>query len=216
MEEWKKTKTGPTESSLRHWLFIVNQPAGLQFLHHHCGDGRDFEEHFVQNSWPVRKPRPIERKSVAQGRGGSRTSTPAFAGTAQRFSQMASESPSHTWWQETTFRVSSLNILGFSFSSDSLFHFLRLWACPCYDLPSYLSSTFPSLDWFLQWHEPRPSHLCSRDERARLRIHTPAFSPQLSLAVWLDRVVYPLSLSSDFCNCRVGNGETYLQGPSEH
>ena len=142
----KKTKKGPTESSHHHWLFIVNQPAGIQFLHHQCGDGRDFEEYLVQNSWPVRKPRPIERKSIAQGPGGIRTSTPAFAGTAQRFSPMASESSSHTWWQETIFRVSSLNILGFSFSSDSLFHLLRLWACPCDDLPSYLSSTFPSLD----------------------------------------------------------------------
>lgn len=71
---------------------------------------------------------------------------PSLCRPSQRFSQMASEPPSHTWWQETTFRVNSLNILGFSFSSNSLIHFLRLWACPGYDLPSYLSSTFPSLD----------------------------------------------------------------------
>ena len=87
----KNTKKRLTEPSLPCWLFIVHQPTGIQFLHHQWKElWRTLSLKLLDDG----KTRPVEGRSVAQHRGGTRTPTltPILGGTTESTSQMASKS----------------------------------------------------------------------------------------------------------------------------
>lgn len=128
--------------------FHCSSATGIQFLHHQCRGERNFGEHLVWNFWMMGKPRPVEGRSVAQHRGGTRTPTltPILGGTTESTSQMASES-SNTAGGNKDLPSQQLKYLGIFLLLQLVFHFWRLWACPRCNFPSCLSSTSPSQDW---------------------------------------------------------------------